>query len=130
MIHHLKHDRWLPPGGHLEPGEVPHEAVLREVLEETGIQADFLDYAPNLEVEESLETQVPTPFVVLHELIPAKGDQGEHMHYDFIYILEADETELDPRLQEVSDAKWMLLKEIQSVNTFTAVRSIAEKVLQ
>jgi hypothetical protein len=52
------------------------------------------------------------------------------MHYDFIYILEADETELDPRLQEVSDAKWMLLKEIQSVNTFTAVRSIAEKVLQ
>lgn len=28
---------WAPPGGHLEPGEYPGAAALRECLEETGI---------------------------------------------------------------------------------------------
>lgn len=29
---------WCPPGGAIEPGESPEEAVQREVLEETGLQ--------------------------------------------------------------------------------------------
>ena len=33
----LKSDRWQLPGGRLEPGERPREAVARETWEETGI---------------------------------------------------------------------------------------------
>ncbi len=29
---------WSLPGGQVEPGELPHEAMIREVLEETGLQ--------------------------------------------------------------------------------------------
>jgi 8-oxo-dGTP pyrophosphatase MutT (NUDIX family) len=29
---------WAPPGGGLEPGETPHEAVLRELIEEVGYE--------------------------------------------------------------------------------------------
>lgn len=29
--------RWSVPGGHVEPGETPEAAVLRELLEETGL---------------------------------------------------------------------------------------------
>lgn len=29
---------WRPPGGHCENGESPREAVMREILEETGIE--------------------------------------------------------------------------------------------
>jgi 8-oxo-dGTP diphosphatase len=33
--------RWSPPGGHIEPGERVREAALREVREETGIEAEM-----------------------------------------------------------------------------------------
>ena len=32
---------WLPPGGHVEPGEHPAETARREVAEELGIAAEF-----------------------------------------------------------------------------------------
>ncbi|MHB8375756.1 MAG: NUDIX domain-containing protein, partial [Dehalococcoidia bacterium] len=41
LLHwHRKNGMWLPPGGHVEPGEDPVQAVEREVLEETGIAAE------------------------------------------------------------------------------------------
>jgi 8-oxo-dGTP pyrophosphatase MutT (NUDIX family) len=30
-------DQWFPPGGHIEPGESPKEAAIREMREETGL---------------------------------------------------------------------------------------------
>jgi acetyl-CoA carboxylase carboxyl transferase subunit beta len=40
--------RWSIPGGHVELNETVHEAVVREVLEETGVEVvcgEFLDWA-------------------------------------------------------------------------------------
>lgn len=39
LIHHKGLNKWLPPGGHIEDDEVPHEAAIREVYEETGVMA-------------------------------------------------------------------------------------------
>ncbi|KUH36526.1 DNA mismatch repair protein MutT [Streptomyces kanasensis] len=33
---------WVPPGGKAEPGETPRTAAARELLEETGLQAELL----------------------------------------------------------------------------------------
>ncbi len=32
--HHIKADDWIPPGGHIDKGEVPLETVRREFIEE------------------------------------------------------------------------------------------------
>lgn len=40
---HRKSGLWLPPGGHVEPGESPIDTVRRECREELGVDAEFLD---------------------------------------------------------------------------------------
>lgn len=42
LIYHLKLQKWLSPGGHVEANETPAEAAKREVLEETGLEIEFL----------------------------------------------------------------------------------------
>lgn len=41
LVDHVKAGRWLPSGGHVEPGEHPVETVGREVVEELGVPAVF-----------------------------------------------------------------------------------------
>jgi len=43
LLHlHKKLDRWIQPGGHVDPGERATEAALRETAEETGLACRFL----------------------------------------------------------------------------------------
>jgi 8-oxo-dGTP diphosphatase len=35
---------WLPPGGGIEPGESAEQCVKREILEETGLRADVIEF--------------------------------------------------------------------------------------
>jgi 8-oxo-dGTP pyrophosphatase MutT (NUDIX family) len=79
LLHrHRKLGIWLPPGGHIEENELPDEAAIREVWEETGLRIEL--------VGERLE-DVTDP-VQLHR--PA-GVQLEnigpgHQHIDLIYF--------------------------------------------
>jgi 8-oxo-dGTP diphosphatase len=41
LVDHILAGRWLPPGGHVEPGEDPAQTARREAREELGIEADF-----------------------------------------------------------------------------------------
>lgn len=40
LVDHKGAQRWLPAGGHVEPGEHPRETVRRELMEELGFAAD------------------------------------------------------------------------------------------
>jgi 8-oxo-dGTP pyrophosphatase MutT (NUDIX family) len=39
LVDHINAGLWLPPGGHVEPGEHPHDTAVREVAEELGLTA-------------------------------------------------------------------------------------------
>jgi len=45
LCHRRDLDLWNSPGGRVEPGESPWEAVVREVREETGVDADVVRLA-------------------------------------------------------------------------------------
>ncbi len=46
LVHHLKLDRWLPLGGHIDPGEDPEAAALRETREESGLEVELIGERP------------------------------------------------------------------------------------
>ena len=90
LLHrHKRLGRWLQPGGHLDPGERPWEAAVRETREETGLTARHVGGAPLL------------LHVDVHE-----GPRG-HLHLDLRYLLEGDaEVVLRPADGESPDVAW------------------------
>ncbi len=85
LLHwHAKLQCWLPPGGHIEPNEDPVQAVLREVAEETGVEAEVV---PTGGVGSHLAypEEVTPPLTIMVEDINDPV-QGFHQHIDFIYV--------------------------------------------
>jgi 8-oxo-dGTP pyrophosphatase MutT (NUDIX family) len=76
LHHHRRLNRWLQMGGHLEPGEDPAAAALREGREESGLEdlRVVSDGIADLDVHR----------------IPAGRGEPEHRHYDVRYIARTD----------------------------------------
>jgi ADP-ribose pyrophosphatase YjhB (NUDIX family) len=86
LLHwHRKLQQWMPPGGHLLPGEDPVTGVLREIEEETGLRAEVIESRPAFEF--AYPEQVAPPFTIMIEDIDDAG--GRHQHIDLIYFCRA-----------------------------------------
>jgi len=78
LLHrHPKLGMWLPCGGHVEPGELPDDAAVRELLEESGVRGRLLGPHP-------VDAPGPRP------LTRPRGIQLEtiadgHEHVDLVY---------------------------------------------
>jgi len=112
-----EHERlglWLPPGGHLERDELPHEAALREVREETGLAVDLLRDAPG--GESKLARPIPRPQQFLLEDINVADGEVGHQHVDFVYFAAAPHRDLDPAPDEpgVDEWEWFTATELES----------------
>ncbi|MFH1831786.1 MAG: NUDIX domain-containing protein [bacterium] len=130
FIFHNKLQLLLPPGGHVDLGELPHDAVVREIFEETGVRAQIIDPLGDLCLPAgSQEIQIPTPIAVLHEQIPAHGQKPAHLHYDFLYYLQADNENVVPAEAEVEAGHWFTLEEILVCNTTEGAKAICKKLL-
>lgn len=93
LLHwHRKNQMWLPPGGHIEPGEDPAQAVLREVREETGLDTEIVPHNGG-PLPFASPAQLPPPYTILLEEI----SDGPHQHIDLIYFLRPRDPEPVPR---------------------------------
>jgi 8-oxo-dGTP pyrophosphatase MutT (NUDIX family) len=85
---HRRLHRWLQPGGHIDPGESPPEAALRETTEETGLVTDHPPTGPwlvNVDVHEA-----------------AQG----HTHLDLRYLLIGPARDPAPPPGESQAVQW------------------------
>jgi len=72
LVHHRRLDRWLLPGGHVEPEDAEiWDAATREVTEETGV-IPLVDSRPRL------------AGLDVHG-IPSNGREPYHLHHDLIF---------------------------------------------
>lgn len=125
MVFHKKLGVWVIPGGHLEPNEYPHEGAKREILEETGVDAEIVSLASFKMEDNNKESVIPTPILCLSETIPAKGDKPEHVHMDLIYLAVADSSlPLKQQEEEVDAVKWMSFEEVLASDTFESVKQL------
>lgn len=82
LLHfHQKLDRWLPPGGHIEPNELPDDAAVREVMEETGVACTLTGGTRMHYDDPSLPRQLVSPAGIQLEQIGP-----DHQHIDLIYF--------------------------------------------
>ncbi len=85
LVRHPKLGVWLYPGGHVEPTETPDETVVREIKEETGVDAELLGArAVALDDDASDVHALHTPYQVLCEYIA--DATAPHYHIDLVYL--------------------------------------------
>lgn len=116
--HHKKSGLWLFNGGHIDEGELPLEALEREVGEEWGDNAQLDDtYAPSL----LTITEIDNPI-----------KQKCRFHYDIWYFIPLNRKSFTPDEslleKEFYQTGWKLIEEakdlIKDANTLTALAEI------
>jgi len=111
LLRHRKLGLWLPPGGHIEPNELPDEAAVREVFEETGLRCELVG-SPGLAIDYPRQLVRPEGIQV-EDIAPG------HQHIDLIYFarLAGAPTEAPPPVasDECEAAGWYTLAEMAAL---------------
>lgn len=108
MIDHKKMNRWLCPGGHIEEGENPLDALFREMKEETGLKDEDVFVLGN-------RGSFNEPGV---KILPAPSFMDEHYSYDGfnhaanVYFIKAFTHEIELNEKEHRAIKWFTLEEM------------------
>jgi 8-oxo-dGTP pyrophosphatase MutT (NUDIX family) len=112
LLHrHKKLNRWLPPGGHIEPNELPDEAALREVFEETGVVATL---APERGIDIDLPGQPKQLARPAGIQLADIGNDG-HQHIDLVYFATGAPADPRPDVAWFSESEWLALNLTEEV---------------
>lgn len=88
LHYHRKLNRWLPPGGHIEPNELPDEAAVREVFEETGVNATLVgDTSIDVDAPDQPRQLCRPAGIQLADIRPG------HQHIDLVYLATGEPVE-------------------------------------
>jgi len=117
MVYHRRLERWLQPGGHVEPEDASvRDTALREAREETGVtELDIANEGRILDLD-------------VHP-IPATKKRPAHVHYDLRYLLttRASATLAEPL--EIEKVAWFSLDQALTVGVDASLERALSKAL-
>lgn len=129
LIYHRKLNKWLPPGGHLDPNELPSEAACREAYEETGLHIKLISQE-NVWVDRWNAKSFERPFLCLLEEIPEHGDKPAHQHIDFIYLgypIGGKEVQNEV---ETNGMAWFSLEQVEALESDKEIFAETQQVIK
>ncbi|MCG3218490.1 MAG: NUDIX domain-containing protein [Candidatus Heimdallarchaeota archaeon] len=124
LIHHRKLNMWLPPGGHIDPNELPDDTVLREVLEETGLEVSIVsdqDSYPFSDVR-----LLARPHHVQLELI---DETTGHEHIDLVYFCQPVNGTVLLNQEETNAIRWFSSEDLLADEIVPNVRFMGLKAI-
>ena len=118
LMHHTKLDKWLFPGGHIDPNETPDKAIVREVKEETGLDFNFVGFSELTQFPEEIE-KLALPFHAnLHNV-------GDHDHYCSYYLGTVNNPNF-MKNHESKDLRWFDIQELLKLeNLLPSIKQMA-----
>lgn len=101
---------WTLPKGHLDPGETPAQAALREIVEETGIEGRIVSELPTTQ----------------YEFFHRDGRVTKTVRY---FLVEAMAGTLQPQEGEVCEVRWFKPAEVAELRQYDNNRPILDQAL-
>lgn len=123
LHNHKKYSVWLPPGGHIESKELPHEAARRETIEETGITPQFLS---EQEYDGERIANVPEPQLVQVQNVDISDGNIYHQHVDNIFFAHSPTRNIKPEQGEAQEEEWEWFSYQELSNDNRIEKTVAE----
>ena len=108
LLHkHKKLHIWLPPGGHIDPGEDPNEAAIREAKEETGLDIELVGESRQYDSPFGSRDIVPPRFLNRHYYDTSRT----HEHVNLAYFARARSDDARHEIEGM-EIRWFTREEL------------------
>ncbi|WP_029522150.1 MULTISPECIES: NUDIX hydrolase [unclassified Persephonella] len=104
-------NRWSFPKGNIERGEPRDQAALREVKEETGVDAEIVEYLGEVDYWYSMELSRIHKFV-------------------YYYLMKYVGGDIVPQKEEIDEAKFVPFEEVENMLTYPTDKKIFERAVK
>ena len=129
LVHHNGWNKWVPPGGHLEPGDSFARTAEREFEEETGLKVKAVSSQPNINPGDKMAVVEPVPFYIDVEF-DFEPNPGIVQFY-WVRRTEASKNKAHKaQSAELHGIDWFSVEQLKNLPTFEQVRKVAAYALK
>ena len=121
---HDKYKFWCSVGGHIDEGEDPNQAAIREVKEEVGLDITLWDKEQKFHAKDG----------ALYNIIPPAGinrhsTNDGHEHVTMIYFATSHHSDVVPE-KESDEWRWVSKDELETMDRKPNIREYAGEALR
>ena len=125
LLLHRKLGLWLPPGGHIDEGELPEDAAVREIREETGLAVELVSPIRLPQPQAPGVRYLRQPNHVQLEDIP-----NHPQHIDLIYFCRALSSQAKIAPREAHALRWFSPKDLEEPIIRDEVRDTGKQAIE